>query len=70
MTDRVAGFTVVLGKEMRIDDFEDSIGKAIYCMKNVVKVEPVIITSGSRMAAIQKEIEIRSKLYEFIKEEL
>lgn len=46
MTDRVKGFTVVLEKDMRIDDVE-GLRKSIQNFRGVAEVLPVISEPGS-----------------------
>jgi hypothetical protein len=69
MTDRVKGFTVTLEKDIRIDDVEE-IMTALKMVRHVVDVEPTISTDEDRMAEQRLRVELRGKVYEFVKENL
>lgn len=69
MTDRINGFTVVLSKDIREDDFE-AIKNAVLMIKGVLSIEPNIVTSDDFMAKVQSKAEFRNKLYDFIDKEL
>lgn len=62
MTDRVKGFTVVLEKEMRIDDAQALID-AIGCLRGVIKVEPEIMTGSDYFLREQVRHEMGQKLW-------
>lgn len=67
MTDRVKGFTVTLGDDMREDDFE-ALLIALKMLKGVVHVEPTIVTAEDYFAYQRVRSEFRNKLYDFYKE--
>lgn len=66
MTDRIKGFTIVLKKDIRDDDFE-AIGKAVEMIKGVAKVEPSISTGDDWMNRERVKMELQNKLWEVIK---
>ena len=69
MTDRVKGFTVVLERDIRIDDVE-VIKTAIEMIRGVGSVEMHITTHEDHISRMQMKDEIRTKLFDFIKAEL
>jgi hypothetical protein len=69
MTDRINGFTVVLEKDLRDDDFEQ-LQQAVLMLKGVSSIVPNIVNSGDTISRIQAMSDIRTKLYSFIVEEL
>ena len=69
MTDRMNGVTVTFDRDIREDDAEILI-QAISMIKGVIHVEPNIVMPESYNAKMQMKIEIRDKLYTFIKSEL
>jgi hypothetical protein len=69
MTDRINGFTVVLEKDLRDDDFEQ-LQQAVLMLKGVSSIVPNIVDSGDTISRIQAMSDIRTKLYSFIVEEL
>lgn len=69
MTDRLRGFTVLLDKDMRVDDFE-VVKNAILMIKGVAQVDEVINDSSVYMTEMKVNSDIRNKLYKFITENL
>lgn len=69
MTDRINGFTVVLSKDIREDDFE-ALKNAVLMLKGVVSIEPNVVNATDYIAKMQSKSEIKSKLYDFIDKEL
>ena len=69
MTDRINGFTVVLSKDIREDDFE-ALKNAVLMLKGVISIEPNIVDASDSIAKLQSKTEIRNKLYDFIDKEL
>ena len=65
MTDRIKGFTVILDKDYRDDDFE-FIKSAVEMIKGVKSVEPYI-SNGSEYIT---EMRIQSEIREFIRKNL
>lgn len=63
MTDRHAGYIVVLDEVIREDDAENIIN-AIKMIKGVIEVEPVIDNSDIQMAKLHARNEIINKLFE------
>lgn len=69
MTDRLRGFTVLLDRDTRVDDFE-VVKNAILMIKGVVQVDEVINDSSVYMTEMKVTSDIRDKLYKFINENL
>lgn len=69
MGNKVRGFTVTLDKDIS-EEHIDGIVNAIYMIKGVIGVEPEITNIEHHMSDVRSKNEIRSKLYEFIKNEL
>lgn len=70
MTDRVKGFTVVLEKDIRIDDVQHVID-AIQMIKGVYMVKPVLAATGSDLVTeLRMQGNIKEKLYKFIENDL
>lgn len=67
MTDRLRGFTVLLDRDIRVDDFED-IKRALYMIKYVKQVDEVINDGSEYIAEMKITQELREKMYEFIKD--
>jgi hypothetical protein len=65
MTDRIKGFTVVLDKDIREDDFEVYF-QSISLMKGVQQVIPHEAGHEDAIADMRAKNEIRNKLYDFI----
>lgn len=69
MTDRLNGVTITFEKDIRDDDAE-AILNAMRMIRGVAHVEPNIVTSEDWMAQMQVKTDIRTKLYDFIKNSL
>lgn len=69
MSDRIKGFTVVLGDDFKDEDAE-LIKTAIEMIKGVIHVEPEIVGAKDYMDRTRIKNEIRTKFYNFLKEEL
>ncbi len=67
MTDRVNALTVVLDKDMRVDDIEHMIA-AISMLKGVKKVSMHITDVADHVADVRAKREVRDKLYALIDE--
>ena len=63
MTDRVGGFLVVLGEDVREDDAEATL-VALRTIRGVVKVEPVVTGVHEAIARSRLAIELGRTLYE------
>lgn len=66
MTDRVNGLTVYLEHDIRVDDVE-FITNAITMIKGVLKVEHVIVDSAAIIAEERGRMDVKQKLYEFLR---
>jgi len=60
---------VTLSKDIRIDDIEHIL-TAVKMIKGVAHVEPSLSTHEDHFAQMRVGIEIKKKLFNFIKEEL
>lgn len=69
MTDRVKGFTVILDKDIRIDDVE-IVKQAISMIKHVAEVNPSISNLDDVINRGRIKHEFTMKLYEFIEKEI
>ncbi len=70
MTDRVKGFTVVLSKDIRIDDVEP-IREALKMVKGVMEVSDIIAEGmEDEVIRMRTKNELREKFYNFIRTEL
>lgn len=67
MTDRVGTITLVLEKDMRIDDAEDLI-KALYQIRGVIKVQPNVTDYNALMAYSRARTELQEKLWDVLRE--
>jgi len=67
MTERHAGYLVVLKKSIREDDAEPTL-IALRQIKNVVSVEPVTDNAGLQTIRMRTKRELLDKLYQFCKE--
>lgn len=61
MTDRAHSLTVVLQRDMRLDDIEDTMN-AIRCLRNVAEVSPIVADVVSHMATIRAKQELFEQL--------
>lgn len=68
MTDRHKGYVVVLEKDIREDDAEESILPALRMIKGVLEVRPIGDHPGDNIARLRAEATLRDKLYQFIDE--
>lgn len=66
MTDRHAGYIVVLARDIRKDDAEEGVLNAIRMIKGVVSVKPVIAGQEQYAAADRRDAEWRDALYKLI----
>jgi len=66
MTDRIKGFTVVLSKDIRDDDFE-AISSAVGMIKGVIKVEPSISNGQDWMNRERVKMELTDKLWDVLR---
>lgn len=66
MTDRVKGLTVVLDRDIRIDDIE-VIVSAIRLLRGVASVDTVITTHEDYFARERVRSELVGKLYDALK---
>jgi len=64
MTDRHAGYLVVLDRDIREDDAEEGVLNAIRMIKGVVSVEPVIAGAQQYAAASRRDVQWRDALVE------
>jgi hypothetical protein len=69
MTDRIKGFTVILDRDYRDDDFE-YIKNAVQMIKGVKLIEPYVSDGGDYIIETKAKSEIRDKIYDFIKHNL
>lgn len=67
MSDRINGFIVVLDKDYKDDDVEQTIN-AIKQIKGVLEVKPNIVTAVERIACERLKIEIANKICDFARE--
>ena len=67
MTDRINGFTVILDREMRIDDVEE-LFQAIRLIRGVQRVEPCIIEASDGLAMMKEKDRLHRRMQEAIKE--
>ncbi len=65
MTDRIKGFTVALGKDMREDDCQQIIN-AILMIRGIENVTPLITSNDDWLARQHVKAELRESFYEFI----
>ena len=69
MTDRLNGFTVVLEKDMRIDDFE-RIKDAVLMLRGVQQVIPHITNIDTIISEERAKRDLKQKIYLFLQEEI
>ena len=67
MADRVKALTVVLDRDIRIDDVEPLMA-AISCMKGVRKVTPEVSDVSAHVAETRARQRVLGKLYVLIEE--
>lgn len=67
MSDRVKGLTVVLDKDYREEDIE-MIKELILQIKGVKTVKESIVNSDDLINRVKITIEIKEKIYDFLKE--
>jgi len=67
MTDRIKGFTVILDRDVREDDFEIYMD-ALRLMKGVQQVIPHVSGVEDTIADERATHKIKIKLYDFIKD--
>lgn len=68
MTNRYAGFTVILKDDYREDEWGEKLMNAIYCLEGVLSVEPVVSNFEMKMAEQRAKTELRKELYELLKD--
>ena len=68
MTDRLNGCTVIFAKDIREDDAEQILN-AMRCIKNVLKVTPIIADYEAYLAESRARAHFRDKLWKVIDEE-
>lgn len=66
MTDRIKGFQVTLGQDMRDDDAK-ILEDAISLMRGVVQVKPIIRTFEDTMIQERTKLELKGKLLEVLR---
>lgn len=64
MSDRINGFVVILDKDYKDEDIEQTIN-AIKQIKGVLEIKPNIVTAIERMSGERLKIEIANKIYDF-----
>jgi hypothetical protein len=67
MTDRHAGYVVILEKDIRSDDAEFTLN-AIRMIKGVLSVEPVVSNIEVHMAEERARHHLLGKIYEFLRD--
>ena len=67
MSDRINGFVVILDKDYKDDDVEQTIN-AIKQIKGILEVKPNIVTAVERIAGERLKIEIANKICDFARE--
>lgn len=67
MSDRINGFVVILDKDYKDEDVEQTIN-AIKQIKGVLEVKPNIVTAVERIAGERLKIEIANKICDFARE--
>ena len=67
MTDRVNGFRVILGKDIRVDDAEH-LKNAILMLKGVLSVQDVINMPADDVAYYKARFDLRNKLFDVLKD--
>ncbi len=65
MTDSINGFWVALERDTRVDDAEPLLA-AVRQLKGVADVRANVVDSGSYIAAMQAQTELRSKVAAFL----
>jgi hypothetical protein len=65
MSDRVRGFTVILERDIRDEDFE-AIRQAVLIVKGVAKVEPEIVSGSDHINRQAIKWELRRKVLEVL----
>ena len=65
MTDRIKGFTVVLEKDIREDDFE-SITTAILMIKGIGRIVPYKSNADDAIIRERLKSEFREKIYDAV----
>lgn len=65
MSDRINGFVVILDKDYKDEDVEQTIN-AIRQIKGVISVKPNIVKITDSIGIQRTKIEISHKLYDFI----
>ena len=65
MTDRINSVTVVLERDIRIDDAQRIID-AIAMVSGVIKVEVGVVNSGDYIARERAKAELRTQIYKLI----
>lgn len=68
MTDRHAGYIVSLGTDLRADDAQTTL-QALYRIKGVIKVEPVVIRAEIHIAQARAEKKIEERLLKALYDE-
>lgn len=67
MTDRVHSLTVVLDRDIRIDDIQPLID-TLHMFRNVIKVEPNVTDISEMYAAeVRIKTELRQKIFDLVK---
>lgn len=66
MTDRLKGVVVTFDKDIREDDAE-AIINAIYMIRNVASVNPLVTNYEDRMARERARQELANEIYEVLK---
>lgn len=69
MGNKVRGFVVTLDEDIS-EEHIDGIVNAIHMIKGVIGVDPEIATIEHHMSDVRSKNAIRSKLFDFIKNEL
>lgn len=67
MSDRINGFVVILDKDYKDEDVEQTIN-AIKQIKGVLEVKPNIVTLDEHIVGERIKIEIVNKIYDFARE--
>ena len=65
MTDRHAGYIVILDKDIRSDDSEHTLN-ALRMVRGVISVEPVVSDIEVHIAEERAKVGLLTKLYEFL----
>jgi len=67
MTDRINGFTVILKKEARQDDFEAT-KDAVLMIRGVARIVPHVTTGSDYIAVQQMKHNLYVKIFNFLQE--